>query len=317
LGKSKYIFVIIFIIVLLLILGLIHCKTNIITTDKQTAIVTNHKLKTDTKTISLKSIESKTFNNNSQQKPLTNNNPEMPGINIKKKCISISEANELAEHSVMGEWFRDTLFINGTSVSNLISSYQYMDEESLLEVAQGGDSKAMWVLGKNYFWQSTHNNFHSKYLLPNTISFVEYELKPLDLEMLEKSRYWLFLSALHGEYAGLIEYQSTFFKQFELLKETTDIETALEYLTPNIIAIGKLMDWAFPSFPKAFGPTFQETNIRDEKYSDEILEKYEVIFEQLKNKWISQRNLLGYPEKVDMFVPVEVSDIYKMIMETC
>ncbi len=194
--------------------------------------------------------------------------------------------------------------------------YRTADEDLLLTGAENGDKMAMYALGMRYRWSSHDYNLDSGFFGLRGTSSADHRPKPkLDKELLDKARYWLYQAALHGEFAGLVDYRQSFTTERAKLQSSGESTPEVQRdLTIMFMSFNMLIKWVAPEYKNLFKQIKRPGHV--EPRINDLHEEAEIVFEDLKTEWVNKRAKLGFPPKIKIEIPKEVKE-YRQNYNAC
>jgi hypothetical protein len=191
-----------------------------------------------------------------------------------------------------------------------IDHINYLDEAPLLELAQESNVKAMYILGVNYRWHATMENFRAENVRPPELDKPVYkQRKTPNLTIMNKARHWLNLAALNGQTIALRELAVSY-DQLAYNMNELDNPDKNEIERLNLIAM------AYRALHDELVPQLAD--------NDEVIELsteqqviYRPLYQFVKTRWADQRELLGLPFTVDLNIPIEVTQLNDLQQQLC
>lgn len=234
---------------------------------------------------------------------------------LDRECVELSEYTQDIRHEVMDKWMVENLMTSNLNTS--MSKYSYAGEELLIEYAESGDAKAMWSLGINYRWNSRYENFLSPFLKPTDVPFPEYVAKPLNIAILDKSRYWFEQAAINGLISGLVELDITYTIELNLISsEKADQIERTEEIKLDRLVNKKLIKTISPQFADLmnnFTPGWEDKS--------ELSSGAQAILEDKLNKkiknWNEARRKKGLQLNYEILIPEEVKQLNALHHNLC
>jgi hypothetical protein len=221
-------------------------------------------------------------------------------------CDQQEAFNNPSKQVVVDQWLFENFGIGEVDQIN------YLDEQQLLEQANGGDVRAMYVLGLNYKWHATMVTFHSIFVRPKTMPEPEYKEKPLDRKIMAKARKWLLAAAYHG-YAGALDSLAHSYD-----KEATYVEQQQDQ-NPQSIRKLKLIALAYLALQKKIMPMLSDylKKVDTASISQQERDEFKRYLADITEQWRSRREAMGKSVQLDIELPPEAFEIEKMKDDWC
>lgn len=226
------------------------------------------------------------------------------GNDKKNDCPTPEERKDKYFNSPYYTWSEKNLISTGFNHTTIY--YQYLNEEELLLASEKGDSIAMRILGINYQWNSSYDNFQSGFVKPKELPPVKYQRKKFDKSIDEKSKFWLYKSALEGQSLALNEIAISYKYQIISRKEDGVLDPEEEQNLKNYERAYRILyEYVTPDITNFLVPKEQQKSNMS-GFSQNEIEKITQIVEELKSEWRAKRSELGYPEFIKIDIPEDV-----------
>ena len=225
---------------------------------------------------------------------------------IKEACTPKHVFDKNPNHVVVEQWQFDNLGFGKVDYAN------YLNEEQLLDQANAGDVRAMYVLGTNYRWHATMESFQSIFIRPKEYPPVEYKERPLVNKVMTQARFWLIQAAYYGHVGALESLAYSYDKEaayFE--KQQHNRKQQIQTLRMTSIAYSAMQAWLLPDlapFLKQYDTSILNNN--------ELAEFNDLLL-QNKRRWLENRKALGLDPKWRLAVPKELWEIQLQRKNLC
>jgi hypothetical protein len=250
------------------------------------------------------SAESTTKNNKHAINALSplalKNNKTQPTeqINI-EKCLSMEELSKNDYHDKATKWIQDNIVIS----YEIPSSLQHLSIDDLEQQLGNGDTDILYTLAIKHLKLA-----NSVDILGNNRNKEKNIDQEKIIDLYKKSRKYLWESALHDKHQAFIEIIGSYDIQINSTNNPASIEMySLERNAYKLLLIELNPDLAL----------FFNIDRNSIKIPDHDSIKTNIIFNEIKNKWLADRQKLGKGKELQLSIPDYMPDYLSKSKNVC